>query len=140
MFIRMEIVDKDFKVGFVSGFQYAVKSVSYFFHVSFLETCKSYGLCPVGLNLRKKLFIEFETIDLKVFWNEAIKKTEENLLEGLCIGICERLFTIEEKFWAELRYLEKEQESEDLKEWLVKLIVHLEREFERIIRRKRRKL
>ena len=70
----------------------------------------------------------------------TIRKTEENLLEALCIGICERLFTIEEKFWAELHYLEKEQESEDLKEWLVKLIVHLEREVERTIRRKRKKL
>ena len=124
----------------VSGFQYAIKSVSYFFHMSFLETRKSYGLCPAGLNIRKKPFIEFETSDLKVFWNEAIKKSEENLLEALCIGICERLFTIEEKFWAELRYFEEEQESEDLKEWLVKLILHLEREVERIIRRKRKRL
>ena len=37
-------------------------------------------------------------IDLKVFWNEKIKKTEKNLLVALCIGICERLFTIEAKF------------------------------------------
>ena len=137
-FIRMEIVDKDFKVGYVSGFQYAVKSVSHFF-MSFLETCKSYGLCPSGLNIRKKPFIEFETSDLKVFWNETIKKTEENLLEALCIGICERLLTIEETFWAKLRYLEKHQESEDLKEWLVKLVVHLEREIDGI-RGKRKKL
>ena len=89
----MEIVDKDFKVGYISELQYAV-----FFHVSFLETCKSYGLCPAGLNIRKKPFIEFETSDLKVFWNKTIKKTEENLLEALCIGICERLFTIKENF------------------------------------------
>ena len=61
----MEIVDKDFKVGYVSGFQYAVKSVSSFFHVSFLETCKSYRLRPVGLNIQKKPFIEFETSDLQ---------------------------------------------------------------------------
>ena len=54
--------------------------------------------------------------------------------------ICERLFTIEEKFWAELRYLKKQPESEDLKEWLVKLVVHLDWEIERIIRRKRKKL
>ena len=85
----MEIVDKDFKVGYISELQYAV-----FFHVSFLETCKSYGLCPAGLNIRKKPFIEFETSDLKVFWNKTIKKTEDNLLETLCIGIFERLFTI----------------------------------------------
>ena len=84
--------------------------------MSFLETCKSYGLCLTGLNIRKKLFIEFEASDLKVFWNETIRKAEDNLLEALCIVIWERLFTIKEKFWAELRYLEKEQESEDLKE------------------------
>ena len=40
----------------------------------------------------------------------------------------------------ELRYSEKQQESEDLKDWLVKLVVHFEREIERIIRRKRKKL
>ena len=78
-FIRMEIVDKDFKVGFVSVFQYAVKSVSYFFHVSFLETCKSYGLCPTGLNIWKKPFIELETGDLKIFWNETIRKQKRTL-------------------------------------------------------------
>ena len=107
--------------------------------MSFLETCKSYRLCPAGLNIWKKPFIEFETSNLKIFWNETIKKTEENLLEALCIRICERLFTIEEKFWAESSYLEKQQESEDLKDWLVKLVVHLERENKRI-RRKRKKL
>ena len=44
----MEIVNKDFKDG------YAVKFVSYYLHVSFLETCKSYGWCPAGLNIRQK--------------------------------------------------------------------------------------
>ena len=63
--------------------------------MSFLETCKSYGLCQAGLNIRKKPFIEFESSDLKVFWNETTRKTEENLLEVLCIEICERLVTIE---------------------------------------------
>ena len=33
----MEIVDKDFKNGFVAAFQYAVKVISYYLHVSFLE-------------------------------------------------------------------------------------------------------
>ena len=87
----MEIVYKDLKVGYVSGCQYAfqcaVKNVSYFFHVSSVETCKSYRLCLAGLNIWKKLFIEFGTSDLKVFWNETIKKTEETLLEALCIEI-----------------------------------------------------
>ena len=71
----MEIVDEDFKNGFVATFQYAVKVMPYYLHaiylftyyLSFLETCKSYGLCPAGLNIRKKPFIEFETDDLIVF-------------------------------------------------------------------------
>ena len=68
------------------------------------------------------------------------QENKENPLEALCIGICETLFTIKEKFWVELRCLKKEQESEDLKEWLVKLIVHLETKFERMIKRNRKKI
>ena len=101
----MEIVDKDFKSGFISVFQYAVKSVSYFLHVSFLETCKSYNLCPGGLSIKKEPFIEFESDDLKVFWRETLTKTENDLLEALCVGICERLFKLKELLWKELRVL-----------------------------------
>ena len=64
----MEIADKDFKNGFICAFQFAVKTVSpYYLHVSLLETCKSYELCPAGLSISKKPFIEFETEDLKYF-------------------------------------------------------------------------
>ena len=72
-----------------------------------------------------------------MFWNDTIKKSEENLLEALSTGICEILFTIEGKFWEELRYLEKQQYSGDLKEWLVKVVVHLKREIEQVIWRKK---
>ena len=53
-----------------------------------------------GLNIRKKLFIEFQ----KVFWSETITKTEKNLLKPLYICICERLFSIKEKSCVELRF------------------------------------
>ena len=89
MFIRMEIVDKDFKVAYFSGFQYANKIVSYFFHVIFLETYKSYKLYPV-FNICKKQFVDFATNNLKVFWKKKIRKTEKNLLQTLCIRIHER--------------------------------------------------
>ena len=39
-----------------------------------------------------------------------------------------------------MRYLEKQQESKDFKEWSVKLNMHLEREIQRIMRRIRKKL
>ena len=136
----MEIVDKDFRNGFICAFQYAVKAVSYFLHVSFLETCKSYDLCPSGLNIRKKPFIEFESDDLKVFWQEALAKTERDLLEALCVGICERMFTLESKFWKELQDLEEKHGREEFKEWLVKLMVHLEKKVKKVSKTKQRKL
>ena len=64
----MEIIYKNFKNGFVAAFQYAVQVMSYYLHVSFLETCKSFGLCPVGLNIRKKPFIESKNDDLIIFY------------------------------------------------------------------------
>ena len=97
-----ETLNEDFKNGFVTVFQYAVKVVSYHFQVSFLETCKSHGLCPTGLSIRKKPFIEFEIDELKVFWQETIVNTEKDLPEALCIGICEGMFNIEKRFWDEL--------------------------------------
>ena len=133
-------MDKDFKNGFVSAFQYAVKVVSYYLHVSFLETCKSYGLCPTGLSIRKKPYIEFESDELKVFWKETIINTEKDLLEALCVGICERMFNIEKKFWDELYQLEKNNDNINFKEWLVKLLIHLEKRMKNITKKKRKKL
>ena len=72
----MEILDKDFKNGFICAFQFAIKMVSSL-NVSFLETCKSYKLCPAGFSISKKPFIEFETEDLKVFWKETLIQSEK---------------------------------------------------------------
>ena len=76
----MEILDKDFKNGFICAFQFAIKMVSSL-HVSFLETCKSYKLGPAGFSISEKPFIEFETEDLKVFWKEILIQSEKDLLE-----------------------------------------------------------
>ena len=138
----MCVLDKDGfdKNGFVSAFYYAVKVVSYYFHVSFLETCKTYGLCPTGLSIRKKPFIEFESDELKVFSKDTIENTENNLLEALCVSLCERMFNIEKKFWDELYQLGKNNDNENFKEWLVKLLICLERKMKKIIKVNRKKL
>ena len=103
----MEITDTDFKNGFISMFQYAVKSVSYFYHVAFLESCKSFNLCPAGLCIKKDPFIKFESDDLNVMWKNVITTTQEQLLDMLCIGISNRLFKLTESFWKEIDNLEK---------------------------------
>ena len=112
----------------------------YYLHVSFLETCKSYSLCPTGLNIRKKPFIEFEYDDLIIFWKETLLSAENDLLEALCVGICERMFTLEKKFWDELQELHKNNTEEDMSNWLIKLHVHLEKRLKKISKKKIKKL
>ena len=41
MFITKEIVDKDFKFGYVCKFQYAIKSTAYFLHVFFFRLVRA---------------------------------------------------------------------------------------------------
>ena len=113
----METFDKDFKNGFICAFQFAVKTVSYYLHVSFLERCKSYELCPAGLSISKKPFIEFETEDLKLFWKETLVQSEKDLLETLGNGICERLNNIEGRFWAQLQQLHENNTDDHFKDW-----------------------
>ena len=112
----------------------------YYLHVSLLETCKSYSLCPTGLNIRKKPFIEFEYDDLIIFWKETLLSAENDLLEALCVGICERMFTLEKKFWDELRELHKNNTEEDMRNWLIKLHVHLEKWLKKLSKKKIKKL
>ena len=101
-FVR-ETVHKDFKKGYVAAFQYAVKVISYYLHVSFLETCRSCTFYPTDLNIRKKLFIEFESDDLIIFCKETLLSTENDLLEALFVEICKPMFTLEKSFGTNCR-------------------------------------
>ena len=98
-----EIFDKGFKNGFVVAFQYAVKFMSSYLHVPFLDTCERYGLCPPDSNINKKPFLELESDDLIIFWKKTLLSAENDLLEALYVRIYEGLFTLEKKFWNELR-------------------------------------
>ena len=66
---------------------------------------QEFGLCSTALNIRKMSFIEFESDDLIIFWKETLSSAENDLLEALCVGICERMFTLEKTFWDELQEL-----------------------------------
>ena len=64
----------------------------------------------------------------------------KDLPKALCVGICERMFSIEKKFWDELYQLEKNNDNENFKEWLVKLLIHLDKKMKKITNVKRKKL
>ena len=92
------------------------------------------------MSIRKKPFIEFESDELKVFWKETIVNTEKDLQEALCVGICERMLSTEKQFWDEVYQFEKNNDDDNFKEWLVKLLIHLERKMKKITKVKRKKL
>ena len=103
----MKIVGKDFKHGLTAAIQYAVKVMSYKLHTSLFETCKNYGFCLAGLNIGKRLFIE------------------NDLLESLCVGICEWIFNLEKKFWDQLQELHKNNARLDMRNWLILPIFYI---------------
>ena len=67
-----------------------------------------------------------------MFWKETIVNTEKDLLEALYVGICERIFSIEKKLLDETYELEKNNENENFKEWLMKLLIHSGRKMKKI--------
>ena len=67
-------------------------------------------------------------------------KRKERPFGSLCNGICERMFSIEKKFWNELYQLEKNNDNLNFKEWLVKLLIHLAKKMKKITKIKRKKL
>ena len=77
------VTDFDVKAGFISCFRFGLKCCTYFYHVSYLETCKSFGVYPAGLQLNKTPFISFDNDELTATWQDTINSTQEQLLETL---------------------------------------------------------
>ena len=73
-----------------------------------------------------------------MFWKETIVNTEKDLLEALYVGICERIFSIEKRLLDETYELEKNNENENFKEWLMKLLIHSGRKMKKITKVKRK--
>ena len=114
--------------------------MSYYLHVLFLETYKSYGLCPTGLNIRKKSFIESESDDLIIYCKETLLSAENDLLKALCVRICEHIFTLQKKLLDELQELHKNNTEEYMEDWFLKLHVHPEKQLKKISKEKLKKL
>ena len=70
--------------------------MSCYLHVSFLESCKSYGLSYM-FEHQKKLFIKFESDDFIIFWKETLLSADNDLLDALSMGTCKRMFTSEKR-------------------------------------------
>ena len=65
---------------------------------------------------------------------------ENDLLEALCVEICERMFTLEKKIWDELLELHKNNTKENMTNWSTKLHAHLEKRLKKTSNKKMKKL
>ena len=133
----IEVTDFDIKDGINSYFRSAIKCCSYFYHISYLESCKFVDVCPGGLIINKSPFISFSSHELTAIWEDTISSTQSQLLDTLIIGIHGKLMDFEQNFWEKLSVIEEDIDLEKYKDWLVKLIVYLEKEEIRIVKRKK---
>ena len=74
----MEIHDNaDIAAGINCCFSYATMYNRYFYHIAFLETCKTFNLLPGGLKITSVPFINFVTDDIKICWDNTTKSTKK---------------------------------------------------------------
>ncbi|XP_066911610.1 uncharacterized protein [Clytia hemisphaerica] len=137
----IRIKDKEEEAGIISAFRSAVKTYNYFFHVVFLECCKFVDATPVGLQIKKNAFIEFDSNEMCVFWNQTIASTERDLLETLIIGIVDKMMGFEITFWEKLCEIEESvKDFDDILDWWVKLVRFLSKEEKKHCQTEKKKL
>ena len=89
-------------------------------HVS-LEICKSFHLMPKGLVARKRFCVGGASKDFQKKWDYNLKETERKCRDLLLEEYCDKLFTLMDSFWVEIR-----GKSIDIY-WLVKVRGHLDK-------------
>ena len=71
----IDIHDIDIAAGIYSCLSYAEKCNRYFYHIAFLETCKTFTVLPVGLKVTNAPFISFVTDIIKISWSNTTRST-----------------------------------------------------------------
>ena len=71
----IDIHDIDIAAGIYSCLSYAEKCNRYFYHIAFLETCKTFTVLPVGLKVTNAPFISFVTDIIKISWYNTTRST-----------------------------------------------------------------
>ena len=92
-----------------------------------------------GLIINKSPFISFSSHELTAIWEDTISSTQSQLLDTLIIGIHSKLVDFQQDFWVKLSVIEGDIDLDKYKDWLVKIIVYLEKEELKIVKRKKHK-
>ena len=106
-----------------------------FYHIVFLEICKSFQLMPKGLEAKKKYCVGGVTSkDFKKKWDGNLRDMESKCRDLLLEEHCKKLFSLMNFFWEAIVDLDVDIS------WLVKVRNHLDKIEKEQTKTKRKKL
>ena len=127
------MMDKECKHYVKGCFKKAELIYKRFYHIVFLEICKSFNLMPKGLEAKKRYCVGGTSENFEQKWDANLREMEIKCRDLLLEEHCEKLFCLMDSFWEEIAGA-----NVDLN-WLVKVRSHLdkiEKEQEKVKRKK----
>ena len=77
-----------------------------FFHIEFLEICKSFELLSMGLSTQKRLCFEKPSEEVEKEWKNGIDELNGRWRDLLLQEHCKKLFNLMGIFWCNIKYVE----------------------------------
>ena len=74
------------------------KSYETFYHAVFLEVCKSYGITPIGFNVKKALCVGKLSKIFLLLWEKELAAAQFKLIELTIIESVQKLSDLETEF------------------------------------------
>ena len=66
-----------------------------FYHVAFLEVCKSYGITPIGFNIKKTPCVAKPSRNFLLLWGKELEAAQLKLIELTISESVKKLFDLE---------------------------------------------
>ena len=114
-------MDKECKHYVKGCFKKAELIYKRFYHIVFLEICKSFNLMPKGLEAKKRYCVGGTSENFEQKWDANLREMEIKCRDLLLEEHCEKLFCLMDSFWEEIAGA-----NVDLN-WLVKVRSHLDK-------------
>ena len=85
---------------------YSERKLKTFFHIVFLEICKSFELLPKGLSTKKRLCFGKPSEELEKEWRNGIDELDGRCRDLLLQEHCKKLFNLMDIFWCDIKFVE----------------------------------
>ena len=103
-----------------------------FYYIVFLEVCKSYGITPIGFNIKKTPCVGNPRKNFLLLWGKELAGAQFKLIELTISESVQKLFNLETEFISKFSLYTVQED------WLLKTKNHLEK-YEKKLRLKKLK-